>query len=150
MRFQIPSLVSHKSIAGTVRFIEGILCKRFPVSPYLLQFINRMTFGGCSIHKLLLHFIQYRKLLLTHGFTEYIRISFREACQFLGKQHHLFLIYCNTIGFLQVFCHIIHVISYLLLTMFTQDKLRDVGNWPRTIQGIHRNQIRKLIGLQLT
>ncbi|MNS55936.1 hypothetical protein D3C72_887830 [compost metagenome] len=149
MRFQVGGLEGHESITGRVRFIEGVLCKGFPVGPDLIQLIGRHTFGNGTINKFAFHLIQRSTVFLTHRLTQYIGIPFRETAQFLRQQHHLLLVYGNTVGLGQVFFHFRKVIRDLFLSVFTLNKVRDILQRARTIQGIHRNKVTKFIRFQI-
>src|SRR5574343_1282348 len=126
-----------------MRFVEGVLRKRFPVGPDLFQFLCRKSFFGGTVYKLAFHFIQYRLLLFTHGLTQYVRISLAEATNTLCQQHYLLLIHSDSVGLFQILRHFRQVVTDLFATMFTVYKDGDIGNWSRSIQGVHRDQVIK-------
>ncbi len=130
-----------------MRFIESVLCKCFPVGPDFFELIGWMSFCRSPVNKLSFHFIQHRFLLLTHGFSQHVRISFGKTGKALTQQHYLFLVNCDTIGIAQVFLHFFDIVTDGFPAMFTGDEIGDIGNWSRTIQGVHGYQVIKLIRL---
>ena len=149
MRFEVSRLVGYKSVTSGVRFIKCILGKCFPIGPYFFELISGVPFGLCTFHKLALHFIKHFFLLLTHRFTQRIRITFGKACQTLRQQHHLLLIHCNSIGIFEIFFHLGHIVTDDFFAVLTCDKIWNVGNWSGTIQSVHGNQILKAVGFQI-
>ena len=107
MSLEVGSLVSNPSVAGRVRFIEGIGCKSLPVGPYFLQLLGVMAFGRSLLHKFGLHFVQYILLLFSHRLSKHIGLTFGKSGNFLGKQHDLLLVNGDSVGFLQVLLHIL-------------------------------------------
>src|SRR5690606_34263084 len=113
------------------------LSKCFPVFPYFLQFSLIMSLGGSLIDKFRLHFIKNVLLLLTHSLTQDVCLTFSEACELLGKQHHLFLINSDPIGLFELAFHLRQIISDRLQTMLPTDKAGDILQRPWSIQCVH-------------
>ena len=126
MRFEICCLEGNISITSRMRFIESIRCKSFPVCPYFFNDFFRVPIYLTSIYKFGKHFVQYSLLFFTHSFTQHIGISFAKSSQFLRKQHDLFLVHGDTIGFGQIFFHISQVKFDLLFTIFSGYEIRNV------------------------
>ena len=132
-----------------MRFIERVLRKSFPVGPDLVQNIYRVPLGRGAFNELRLHFIEYRFLLFTHGLSQYIGIPFTESTNYLGKDHHLLLVYGNSIGVFQYFFQLWQVIGNIFPAVFTVDVIRNIRDWAGTVQGVHRDEVIELIGLKV-
>ena len=85
MCFQIGCLVGNPSITGGMRLVESVTGKGFPIFPYFFQNISWMSVGFTTIQKLRLQLLKQSENLFTHGFSQYIRITFAKARQFLGQ-----------------------------------------------------------------
>ena len=103
-----------------------------------------MALGRSLFDELGFHFVENLLLFFTHGLSQNIGFAFRKISQFLRQQHHLFLINSNSIGFFQKRRHFGQIVFNFFFAVFSFDKLRNVLNWPRTVKGIHGNQIVKL------
>ena len=75
IRFQISCLVSYPRIARSMRLVESIRRKLFPVCPNLLKHFRVMSVLSSAFNKFRFHVIQLVTQLLTHRFTKRIRLT---------------------------------------------------------------------------
>ena len=146
---QVSGLVGHPRVTRRVRFVEGIRGKRLPVLPDFLQLLGVVAALGALLQELRLHFGNEVRLLFAHRLPQRIRLALREAGQLLRQQHHLLLVHRDSVRLLEVFFARVEVIRDGLLPVLPLDKRRDVFERPRTVQGVHRNEIAKHRGLQI-
>ena len=133
-----------------MRFIESIRRELFPVSPNLFEHLRIVPVFLSARNEFRLHVIQFIPQLFTHRLTQSIGFATGEVRQQTGQKHDLLLIDSNTVCILQVFLHNRNIILDRLASPLTVDEIRDIVHRPRTIEGIHGNQVLKRTGLQLT
>ena len=75
VRFQIGCLISYPRVASSVRFVERIRGKLFPVGPNLFKYFRVMPVLASAFDKLRLHVIQLITQLLTHRLTKGIGLT---------------------------------------------------------------------------
>ncbi len=132
-------------VARGVGFRKGIVGELFQLQP---QFFNNLLFdtGGFhgTVNELLLHFGQNIALFLTDGFAQRVGLTAGETAHILSNLHNLFLVNHNAVGWFQGRPHNFVQVFNFTLTMFAGDKIFNPLHWPRTVQGIHGNQVIKL------
>ena len=148
--FQISSLIGNPRIAGSMRLIEGVGSKFFPVCPDLFQNLRIMTVFLTSLDKLRLHMIQLVAQLLTHRLTQGIRFTTGKVGKQTRQQHHLLLIDSNTVCIFQILLHDGNIVLDRLTSLLTVDKVGDIIHRSRTVKGIHGNQILERSRLKFT
>src|SRR5690606_28570095 len=87
--------------------------------------------------------------LLSHCFTQLVRLPPGEVGQQTGEKHHLLLVYRDTVGLAQVFFHDGEVVRDLLPPMFTGNKRGYVIHWTGAVESVHRNKILEPAWLKL-
>ena len=80
---QPAGLVTYPGIARRMRFVESVGSEFLPVFPNLLQHILRMAVLLSALNELSIKRLKNVYLLLTHRFTQFVRLTFREACNLL-------------------------------------------------------------------
>ncbi len=121
--------------------VEGIGCEFFPVGPYLLKHFGVMAVGLAAFKEFSFKVVHLVDEFLTHGFSECVAFASGEVGQQSRQKHHLFLIDCDAVGVLEVFFHLGDVILDWGPTMFSGDEIGYVVHRPRTIQGVHGDEV---------
>ena len=98
--------------------------------------------------KLRFHLCDEVRFFLPHRFSKCVCLSLGESRQFLRKQHHLLLVNRDAIGLLQVFFARVYVIGNLFSAVLPSDKGWNVLEWPRSVQGVHGDEVAKNRRLQ--
>ena len=124
-----------------MRLVESIRCKLLPVSPNLFEHLRIVSVLASAFNEFGFHVIQLVTQLFTHRLTQGIRLTTGEVGQQTGQKHHLLLIYRNTVCIFQILLHNGNIILNRFPPMLTVDKVRDVIHRPRTVEGVHRNQV---------
>ena len=161
MGFQETGLVGDVGVANRVRFVERIGGECFPVSPdfvdqrfhvfaVFLRSLDKFRIVLAPIHELVFQLRHGFQLFLTHGLAQRVRHASGEISQGAGLEHHLFLIYRDAVGVFQERFHHRVVVLDRFFAVLALDELRDVFHRPRTVQGVHGNQIFEAVGLQGT
>ena len=101
-----------------------------------------------ALDELGLHLVQFVAQLLTHSFTQGIALASGEVGQQAREEHHLLLIYGDTVGVLQVFLHDRDVILDGLPALFAVNEVWDVVHRSRPVEGIHGDEVLERGGLQ--
>ena len=146
---EVCRLVCHPRVARCVRFIEGIRGELLPVGPYLLQNLRVVAVLAAALDELGLQVIQFVLELLTHGLAQRVRLAAGEASQKARQQHDLLLIYRDAVGILQVFLHQVYVVDNGFTAVLAVDEVGNVIHRPRTVEGVHGDQILEGRGFQL-
>ena len=149
MRLEPARLVTYPGIAGSVRFVERIRSELLPVLPYLLQHLLRVPVLLSALDELSIQRLENVYLLLTHRFTELVRLTFRETRHLLGDKHHLLLIDGDTISLLQELLHGRKVVCDRLLSTLSGNERRNIVHRARTVQRIHRDKVLETLRMQL-
>ena len=118
MRFKVPCLVAHPGVAGRVGLVEGVLCELSPVPPDLFKYLDRVAMLLASVDELVVEGFEDVQLLFSHGFTQLVGLAFGEACELLGQQHDLLLVYRDAVCVLQEFLHFRQVVLYFFSPLF--------------------------------
>ena len=147
--FQPPGLVADPGVAGRVGLVEGVLGELLPVFPDLVQDLLRVTVGDASAHELVLERVQDVDLLLSHGLAELVRLALGEVGQLLRQEHDLLLIDGHAVGVVEVLLHLREVVLDLFEPQFPVDEGRDVIHRPRTVEGVHCDEILEAFRMQL-
>ena len=100
-----------------------------------------MTVLLAAFNKHRFHGVNDILFLLTHSLTKGVTLTTGKVGQLTRQQHHLFLIYRDAIGILQVFLHTRDIILDLLTSILSGDEGRDVVHRTWTIQRIHSDEI---------
>ena len=131
--FQIACLKSNKCIARRMWFVESILGKCLPVSPYFIDFLLFMSIFLAPFKKKCLHFIHQGFLLFPHCFSQRVSLAFCKTGQLLWEQHNLFLINCNSISVIKIFLHNRNRIVRFVNSIFPLYKLRYIFHRTRSV-----------------
>ena len=86
---------------------------------------------------------------LTHRLSQGVALAAGEVSQQARQQHDLFLIHGHAVGVLQVAVHARQVVDYGRTPMLSGDEFRYVVHRPRSVQGVHGDEVLELGGLQL-
>ena len=103
-----------------------------------------------AVNKLRLELLQHLYNLLTHGFTQRVRLTTCEAGKQTAQKHHLLLINCNAVCIFKILLHYRYVIHYRLTPLLTLNELRNIVHRARAIEGVHGYKVFKHSRLQLT
>ena len=147
--FEVGSLVCHPRIAGCVRLVEGVRCKLNPILPNLFENFFVVSVCCSTLQELRLQLHQFCQNLLTHSLTQGVCLASCEVGKESRKQHHLLLIYRNSVSIFEILLHNRNIIDDRCATVLTVDKVRNIVHRSRTIESIHRNQILENRRLQL-
>ena len=148
MRFQPAGLVGYPGIAGGVRFVEGVRGELPPVGPDLVQHLLGMAVFYAALDKIGIQALQHVDFFLSHGLAELVGLAFGEARHLLGNPHHLLLVHGYAVGFLQEFAHDRQVEGDLFLAPFAGDEGGDVIHRPRTVEGVHSDEVLEALRVQ--
>jgi len=96
-----------------------------------------------------LHLLHILNLLFPNGLAQSIGLALSEARQLLRQKHHLLLIYGNAVGFFEVFFHFRRIIGNGLAPELAVNIIGDIVHRPRTVEGVHGNEVFKAVGLKL-
>ena len=132
-----------------MRFVEGIRGELLPVGPYLLQNLRVVAVLAAALDELGLQVIQFVLELLTHGLAQRVRLAAGETRQKARQQHDLLLIYRDAVCILQVFLHQVYVVDDGFAAVLAVDEVGNVIHRPRTVEGVHGDQILEGRGFQL-
>ena len=119
MRLEPAGLVTYPGIARSMGLVERVGSELLPVLPDFLQDLFRVSVLGAAFDELAVKGLKNVNLLLTHGFTEFVRLTFRETCHFLGDKHHLLLVDGDAVSLLQELLHRRKVVCDRLLATFS-------------------------------
>ena len=141
MRLEVRRLKSDKGVTSRVRLIKSVGGECFPVFPDFFQFVFRVVAFFTSLQEFGVHGIQVGFEFFTHCFPQLIRLTFGKTRQFLRQQHHLLLVNGDAVSILQVFFAVGYIVGDGLPAVFARNKVGDVFQGPRTVKGVHRNQV---------
>ena len=99
--------------------------------------------------KLGFHLGDQIRFFLSHGLPQGVRLPLGESCQLLRKEHHLLLIYRNTVSLFKIFLTCIHIVRDGLGAVLSANERWDVFQRSWTVKSVHRNQVSEDGRLQL-
>ena len=102
-----------------------------------------MSVCHSTLDELRMQLVQHSLDFLTHSLSQGVGLASGEPCQLARQKHHLLLVYGHSVGVVEVFLHLWKVVFYGLRTLFSGHELRNIVHRPRTVEGIHRNQVLK-------
>ena len=85
--------------------------------------------------------IQFIFQFFTHRFTQSVGLASGEVGQHTGKQHHLLLIHGNAVSIFQIFFHDGDIVGDFFFSVFTGNERRYIFHGPRTVEGVHGDEI---------
>ena len=130
--------------------IESIRSELLPVGPYLLQHLRVVSVFLSALDELRSHGVNDVFFLLSHRLAQSVTLTTGEVSKLPAEQHHLLLIYGDTISILKVLFHTGNVVRYLFTTVLTCNERRDIIHRSRTIQSIHSNKVFEYRRVQLS
>ena len=143
-----------------MRLVERVRRERLPVGPDLVDELARLGFvlplvdaelrvREAALDELLLQLRHDVHELLAHRLAELVRLAAREAGEVAREQHHLFLIDRDAVRVLEARLHLRVVVGDGLAALLAVDEVGDVAHGARTVQRVHGDEVRQLLGLQL-
>ena len=149
MGFEVSIFVRTFGIADRVRLVEGVAGKNFDLAEELV--------GQCLFHpvcsaaadEVLFDLGHFLGLLLAHRLAQNIGLAEGETGQLLGDAHDLLLIDHNPIGRLQNRLQLGVIVGDGLFAVLAGDEGRDIVHRPRTIEGVHGDNVFDGVRLEL-
>ena len=146
---EVGGLIGYPGVAGGVALVEGVGSKLLPVAPNLVEYLGVVPVLLSALDELGLHLVYDVLLLLTHGLTQGVRLTTGEVGQLAREEHHLLLVYGDTVGVLEVLLHTGNVVLNGLAAVLTVNEVGDVVHRTRTVQRVHGDEVLEGRGLQL-
>ena len=100
-----------------------------------------VLFTACNEQRL--HLINDGFLLFSHGFTQCIALPTGKIGQLSRQQHHLLLIYGDTVCVLQILLHARNVVRYQRRIVLASDKFRNIIHRSGAVKCVHSDEVFK-------
>ena len=149
MRFEVRRLESHPRVTRGMTLVKGVRSKLFPVFPNLVEHFLWVSVFHSALVEQRFQLIHLRNKFLTHCLSQRVALSASKVGQLPRQQHHLLLIHRNAVRIFKILLHARDVVLHLRWVAFTRNEVGNVVHWPRTIKGVHGNEVFKHRGLQL-
>ena len=148
IRLQVGRLVSHVGICGSMALVECVPAEREHRIPHLLNQGHVIALVNALLEKFRLEFLHLFGHLFGHDAADVVSATQRVPAQNLGKLHHLFLVNNHAIRFTKHLFQIRMVAIYFFLAVLASNKVRNLINRPRAVQGVHSDQVENSSRLQ--
>ena len=130
--------------------VEGVTAERKHRVPHFLDQRVIITIGFTFLEKLRLQFFHLLRHFLCHDTTNIVSATQGVSAQNLGQFHHLFLVNNHTVGFAKYLFQVRVVTVNFFFTLLTGNKVGNLFQRPRTVQGVHSDKVENSGRLQFS
>ena len=130
--------------------VEGVTAERKHRIPHFLDQRMVIAIGFTFREKLRFQSFHLLRHFLCHDTTDIVSTTQGVSAQNLGQFHHLFLVNNHTVGFAKYLFQVRVVTVNFFFTLLTGNKVGNLFQRPRTVQGVHSDKVKNSGRLQFS